>query len=164
MGTFSTFLLPILLQVKGWIARKPCLLKNVPPQGFVLGCWLDSSSMQKKKKKVWEEKDFQLPLSAVLSQAIAPTKDGFYISGFIFAFTNRTFLSGMRSVKAKPAVRFNSRELSAFCHRNIFLLPKRVFYVPFSFLFFCYVCNWLQLNEVQRLQSFKPNSTDLHQS
>lgn len=80
--------------------------------------------------------DFQPPLSVVLSQAIPPT-EGFYISGFISAFTDRTFLSGMRKVKAKPAVRFNSRELSGFCHR-IFLLPKRFF---FTCHFFAFVFN-----------------------
>lgn len=83
------------------------------------------------QKKVWEEKDFQLPLSAMLTQAIAPTWDGFYISGFIFAFTNRTFLSGMRSVKAKPAVRFNSKELFVTgipsCYQKGFFLRAILF-------------------------------------
>ncbi len=58
-GHIFSFLLPILLKVKGWTARKPCLLKNVPPQGFVLGCWLDSSPEWKflnAKKKIKSNK------------------------------------------------------------------------------------------------------------
>jgi len=48
-----TFLLPILQKVKGWTSRKPCLFKNVPQLGLVLGCWLDNSLefINAKKKK-----------------------------------------------------------------------------------------------------------------
>lgn len=83
-------------------------------------------------------KTVSYPFSSVSSQAITPMREKQFSISVLYV----AFLSGMQSVKAKPAATYNSSEGNGFVTGIIYLQPKRIFFMchfrVFAFFLFLY--------------------------